>query len=258
MTIKSKLREQVKCQLSQDELLDYGSKIATYEKDLTQLETAKKEIPRQMASVRAKMSSVREAILAGWEWRGVDCFERLRGATVEVVRSDTLEVIGSRKAEQSDVQTTIEEAERKAKEKAHAEEDGAVRHTLLVGQVYKATATGDTGRIVEVGPDFVDVQWSDDDGGDVTTYELEEWWRDVEPELVVNRVAAVKGLRFRLGEREGTITNADAMAQSLSVRWLDDGSDDDIPRGDWLTLGVEVIEAPKAKRARKGKAAAAE
>lgn len=109
MTIKSKLREQVKWQLSQDELLDYGSKIATYEKDLTQLETAKKEIPRQMASVRAKMSSVREAILAGWEWRGVDCFERLRGATVEVVRSDTLEVIGSRKAEQSDVQTTIED-----------------------------------------------------------------------------------------------------------------------------------------------------
>ena len=61
MTLKAKLREQVKWTLSQDELLDYGGKIATLEKDLSQLEMQKSQIPTQMKSVRAKMSAVREA-----------------------------------------------------------------------------------------------------------------------------------------------------------------------------------------------------
>lgn len=250
MTLKTKLREQVKWDLSQDELLDYGGKIATLEKDLSQLEAQKSQIPTQMKSVRAKMSAVREAILAGWEWRGVDCFERLKGSTVEVVRCDTLEVIGSRQAEQSDVQTTIEDAAKNASAAAETPE----RQALIVGQLWLAP-TGDLGRVVEIGPDFVDVQWDGDD--DPTTYEFEEWWSEVGAELLPNPVEPIKGMRIRMGDNHTGEISA-VSHNGVTVKWDQTKASDVIATATWETLGIEIVSQPAAKKPRKAKSEAAE
>jgi hypothetical protein len=251
MSLQKSLRELVKWDLSKPELLDYGGKLATLEKDLSQLENQKKDIPKQMASIRAKMTSVREALLAGWEWRGVDCFERLSGATVEIVRCDTFEVVRTRTAEQSDVQVTVEEVA--AKKAAATTEEAPKRQTLIVGQLWMA-ATGDQGRVVEVGPDFVDIAWDGDD--DPTTYELEEWHNEVGAELLPNPVQPIKGMKIRMGDYHTGEISA-VSHDSVTVKWDQTKASEVIAMATWETLGIEIVSQPAAKKS-KGKKAAAE
>jgi hypothetical protein len=100
----------LKCILTEDERSEYGMALAQFVTELEALEAQKANLPSQIKGVRERMRDTKSAMQNGFEYRDIDCFERDHGATIEVVRSDTGEVVDVRAAKLDDRQTTIFDA----------------------------------------------------------------------------------------------------------------------------------------------------
>lgn len=100
----------LKCVLTEDERSAYGMALAQFVTELEALEAQKANLPSQIKGVRERMRDTKSAMQNGFEYRDIDCFERDHGPTIEVVRSDTGEVVDVRAAKLDDRQTTIFDA----------------------------------------------------------------------------------------------------------------------------------------------------
>lgn len=100
----------LKCVLTEDERSAYGMALAQFVTELEALEVQKANIPQQIKGVRERMRDTKSAMQNGFEYRDIDVLERDRGATIEIVRADTGEVVDVRAAKLDDRQTTIFDA----------------------------------------------------------------------------------------------------------------------------------------------------
>lgn len=94
----------LKCVLTEDERSEYGMALAQFVTELEALEAQKANLPSQIKGVRERMRDTKSAMQNGFEYRDIDVFERDNGATIEIVRADTGEVVDVRAAKLDDKQ----------------------------------------------------------------------------------------------------------------------------------------------------------
>lgn len=98
----------LRCTLTEEEIESYGMALAQFVTELEKLEAIQKDMPKQIKAVRERMRSTSDAIHNGYEDRDVEIYERDRGgATIDICRIDTDEVVDVREATKADRQVSL-------------------------------------------------------------------------------------------------------------------------------------------------------
>lgn len=109
--ITRKFTRELPVTLNEHELQTYGKMLAEKVREEELAEEKKKQVAAEHSNrikvIRQEVRRIADARAKGEELRPVHCGERLRGNVIEIVRLDRGEVVDTRPAELTDLQTTL-------------------------------------------------------------------------------------------------------------------------------------------------------